>query len=318
MKKSILILVLMYAVFRINAQSNWFYNQNLIYANPITTKVGIGTTIPGAELHILDNGTGNNWNQLTLQSSSSSGGLTLINNLGTIWEIQNAASVGSNPNGIVFYNRTAGLYALSIASGGNVGIGTTSPSQKLEIYGGNMVIGGAYKKFLFHTQYYSSTSNFIGIAPWNNGGWDFNNGFALFDNGKMTQNISQDGIIAFNIHRTSDNYDVFRVYSDGKVYATEITVTTPGLFPDYVFDSNYDLRSLKEIETFIKINKHLPDMPTAKYIEDNGINLGELQVILVKKIEELTLYLIQQQQQLDKQNTLIIEQQKLIENLYKR
>lgn len=185
-----------------------------------------------------------------------------------------------------------------------------------------MVIGGAYKRFLFHTQYWSSTSNFVGIAPWNNGTWDFDNGFALFDNGKMTKNIKQDGIIAFNIYRTFDNnsynHDVFRVYSDGKVYATEVNVTTPDLFPDYVFDSNYNLRSLKEIETFIKINKHLPEMPTAKYIEDNGMNLGELQVILVKKIEELTLYLIQQQQQLDKQNMLIIEQQKLIENLYKR
>ncbi len=91
----------------------------------------------------------------------------------------------------------------------------------------------------------------------------------------------------------------------GNLEATKVKVTaTPGSVPDYVFQPNYKLKTLNELEAFIKANSHLPNIPNAKEIETNGQNLGDLQLKLLEKIEELTLY--------------TIEQQKLIEQLTKR
>ena len=63
-------------------------------------------------------------------------------------------------------------------------------------------------------------------------------------------------------------------------------------FPDYVFLPGYKLRSLKETEDFIKINGHLPEVPCAEEITEKGADLGEMNKILLKKIEEMTLHLI--------------------------
>ncbi|MBB6273361.1 hypothetical protein HDF26_003821 [Pedobacter cryoconitis] len=87
----------------------------------------------------------------------------------------------------------------------------------------------------------------------------------------------------------------------GKIHAEEIKVdlNIPG--PDYVFDDQYRLLSLKETADFIKLNKHLPDVPSAKQMEKEGINVSKMQMKLLQKIEELTLHLIEQQKTIDKQ-----------------
>ncbi|WP_421977680.1 hypothetical protein [Roseivirga seohaensis] len=80
----------------------------------------------------------------------------------------------------------------------------------------------------------------------------------------------------------------------GNLEATKVKVTaTPGSVPDYVFQPNYKLKTLNELEAFIKTNSHLPNIPNAKEIETNGQNLGEMQLKLLEKIEELTLYVIE-------------------------
>lgn len=63
---------------------------------------------------------------------------------------------------------------------------------------------------------------------------------------------------------------------------------------DYVFEENYNLMPLSELSTFVKTNKHLPEVATAAEMESEGINLSEMNALLLKKIEELTLYIIQQ------------------------
>ena len=63
--------------------------------------------------------------------------------------------------------------------------------------------------------------------------------------------------------------------------------------PDYVFDADYPLQSLEDIETFIKQNKHLPEVPSAKQLKNEGIMVGEMNMLLLKKIEEMTLYMIE-------------------------
>ncbi|MFM2047793.1 MAG: hypothetical protein RI955_339, partial [Bacteroidota bacterium] len=70
-------------------------------------------------------------------------------------------------------------------------------------------------------------------------------------------------------------------------------------FPDYVFNKDYKLTSLKELESYIAANHHLPQMPTAQEAETNGIKISEMQNKLLQKIEELTLYLVQQQKEID-------------------
>ncbi len=78
----------------------------------------------------------------------------------------------------------------------------------------------------------------------------------------------------------------------GKIGAKEIEVSVSD-WADYVFENDYKLRTIKEVETFIKENKHLPEIPSEKDIKREGLNLGEMDALLLKKIEELTLYVIQ-------------------------
>jgi hypothetical protein len=85
---------------------------------------------------------------------------------------------------------------------------------------------------------------------------------------------------------------------NGKLKAKEIVVELTG-WADYVFDRNYNLKTLEEVENFIQKNKHLPEMPSAKEVEANGVSVGEMNMLLLKKVEELTLYIINQQKEID-------------------
>jgi hypothetical protein len=78
---------------------------------------------------------------------------------------------------------------------------------------------------------------------------------------------------------------------NGTIRANEIKVNLDGA--DFVFEDDYNLRKLEEVETFIKENKHLPEIESAKEMQANGTNLGELNTKLLQKIEELTLYMIE-------------------------
>jgi len=90
----------------------------------------------------------------------------------------------------------------------------------------------------------------------------------------------------------SSGVDVFRVTNTGKIFATEVKVqVTP--FPDYVFDSTYQLMPLDSVKAFINSKGHLPNMPSAVTVDSAEIGLGELTRLQQEKIEELTLYLLQ-------------------------
>jgi hypothetical protein len=85
--------------------------------------------------------------------------------------------------------------------------------------------------------------------------------------------------------------ELMKLSSDGILYAHEIKVKT-GAFPDYVFDDSYHLLSIKEVDQFILEHGRLPNMPAAEDVVENGMAVGELEVKLVEKVEELTLYII--------------------------
>ena len=88
----------------------------------------------------------------------------------------------------------------------------------------------------------------------------------------------------------------------GKIHTQEVRVDLLGpLVPDYVFANDYKLKSLDEVEAYTKKNSHLPEIPSAKEIEKNGLMLAEMNMSLLKKIEELTLYSIEQNKKIDAQ-----------------
>jgi hypothetical protein len=97
----------------------------------------------------------------------------------------------------------------------------------------------------------------------------------------------------------------------GKIHAQEVKVDMLGpLVPDYVFANDYKLKSLKEVEDYINKNNHLPDIPSAQEIDKNGLMLAEMNMALLKKMEEMTLYMIE----LKKENEVMKDKQKKIEN----
>ena len=96
---------------------------------------------------------------------------------------------------------------------------------------------------------------------------------------------------------------------NGTVHAQEVRVDLEG-WPDYVFESTFNLMSLKDVENYIIQNKHLPGVPSANLIETDGLNLGKLMTIQMQKIEELTLYTIEQEKKLKKQNNVLKASQK--------
>lgn len=105
----------------------------------------------------------------------------------------------------------------------------------------------------------------------------------------------------------------FKLAVEGTIGARKIIVTQTSPWPDYVFDKNYKLPSLEEIEKFIKLNNHLLGIPSAKEVEKNGVDVGINQALLLKKIEELTLIAIEQDKEvrkLKKQIKIFIEWKK--------
>jgi hypothetical protein len=122
-------------------------------------------------------------------------------------------------------------------------------------------------------------------------------------NGNFRSNTSATAN-AITVFNNSINSVDFLVKGNGHVYAREIDVKLSA-FPDYVFEKNYELMSLKDLGAFIKKENHLPGVKSAAEVKSNGIGLGELSRIQMGKIEELTLYILQQEERIKKLEELI-------------
>lgn len=93
---------------------------------------------------------------------------------------------------------------------------------------------------------------------------------------------------------------------NGKIRSKEIIVEAEN-WPDYVFESDYELMPLSELKSYINTNKHLPEMPSSKEVEESGVELGQINKLLLKKIEELTLHLLKKEEELQKLNQSITD-----------
>ncbi|MCP3927187.1 MAG: hypothetical protein GY714_31905 [Desulfobacterales bacterium] len=111
-----------------------------------------------------------------------------------------------------------------------------------------------------------------------------------------------------NVGIGTENPGEYRLAVKGKIHTDEIVVETG--WADYVFEDDYKLISLSEVETFIKKNKHLPEVPSEKEITKNGLSMSKMMEIQMKKIEELTLHLINMNKQNKEQNKRIVQLEK--------
>jgi len=132
---------------------------------------------------------------------------------------------------------------------------------------------------------------------------NFQIGYNFYVDGLWYTTFSVDGYgnghFKGNVGIGTTNPGSFKLAVEGKIGAREINVTTAA-WSDYVFNEDYKLRPLEEVNRYIKENKHLPEIPSAKEVIENGQNLGEMNMLLLKKIEELTLYLIDMKKENEK------------------
>ena len=99
---------------------------------------------------------------------------------------------------------------------------------------------------------------------------------------------------------TNSTHSTYSLCIKGGVLTDKINIISPRYWPDYVFSSDYLLMPLSDLKAFVKKNHHLPDVPSEKEVMAEGIEIGDMQGILLKKVEEMTLYILQLQEQIDK------------------
>ncbi len=221
-------------------------------------------------------------------------------------------SLSGNTNGKVIL-RMNGTNKDAFDVNGNLGLGTISPGCLLHLKGSNELLrlegtdanidfqsSGVQKAFI------QRSGNDLKIVS-NSGNIILGNnvtGDQLFVNSNGTVGVGSGNLLYVNSTNgtvgvgTSTPKTGYKLSVEGKIACRELKVETAA-WPDYVFESNYKLLSLPELENFISTNNHLPGIPSATELEQDGISVGDMQNKLMQKVEELTLYVIDLQKQND-------------------
>ncbi|MBQ4804321.1 hypothetical protein J8L88_15765 [Aquimarina sp. MMG015] len=177
---------------------------------------------------------------------------------------------------------------LSINKTGNVGIGTTNPLAKLDVRG---VIKTSHTDGRYVNLFTSGDGNsYINIA-----GGSTTSRFGFQVDGSSKMSIMKNGNVGIGTADTKG----YKLGVKGKIAAEEVKVALHANWPDYVFEDNYNLPTLQQVENHITEKGHLENIPSAAEVAENGIQLGEMNTKLLQKIEELTLYMIEQNKKTD-------------------
>ncbi len=206
---------------------------------------------------------------------------------------------------------------------GNVGIGLTAPTQKLQIQdgailmqgtvsglGGPQILLGGSSTAATYGEYgmeYDATDHGLNFWKPSGGhnvagiGASFNYALFINDDG----NVGIGGINPATMNVSGYQYKLSVL---GAIRANKVVVEIG--WSDYVFNKDYKLKTLKEVEDYIKENKHLPNIPSATEIETKGLDVGAVQAKQMEKIEELTLYIIEMNKKIQAQDARILELEK--------
>lgn len=226
--------------------------------------------------------------------------------------------------------------AFSVFNNNNISIGTNNAvdnGNRLQVNGNlwttgfKLPTGAAAGKVL--------TSDASGNATWQTAtgggggsGWALNgntagaiDNFGTIDNYDLpiiTNNIERMRVTAGgSVAIGTTDPKTYKLAVNGSAIFTSATVKLYTNWPDYVFDKEYRLPSLESLSKYIAENKHLPDMPSAETVAKDGIDLGANQTATLKKVEELTLYIIQQDKAIQDYKQKLEDQERRLERLEK-
>jgi hypothetical protein len=291
-------------------------------------RIGIGTSAPQEKLHVEGNaylGT----NQLQFHSTGG-GGNNYIQSSSGEWlfksrfdnVVLDAGNDIANGNNYRILFRSGGVERMRMDSYGNFGIGTNVPQEKLDVRGNIYVdtyqlqfhsTGGGGKNYV-----QSVSGEWLFKSRFDNIVLDAGNDFANGNNYRIVfksggiERMRMDGF--GNVGIGTENPDA-KLAVKGTVHAQEVRVDLQGaVAPDYVFDDAYELPSLENVEAYIKEHKHLPEVPSAKEMDENGLNLKEMNLLLLKKVEELTLHIIEQDKRINLQQKQLHTQHEELEH----
>ncbi|MBN2663352.1 MAG: hypothetical protein JXR68_06855, partial [Bacteroidales bacterium] len=250
--------------------------------NKLGGNVGIGTDEPSSSLHIYkySNGAGNNFNNypvITLEHNN--------NNMVAAWKI-----FSTYENELIFTS------ADTPYNGNKISFGDGSIHFSNMLTNGSFSVNsnGGVNASTINAN--SITSNIL-VLNKNGNSLIFNasNGNAPTGGEESVEIGSSTGVLTFSYPNVGLNTIV-----TGNIWSKEeIYVQNNDPWPDYVFNPNYNLMSIDSLDSFIQTNNHLPDVPSSDDITQNGMPVKEMNAILLQKIEELTLYIIDLQQQID-------------------
>ncbi len=272
---------------------------NALKINP-NGSIGIGTTTPKEKFHI----NGNTYAKGNLQLFANEG----ENQSGTAY-LQAKDKSGNSNIGLQFRTQKEGNFinALKIDPNGNLGIGITTPAEKLDVQGNITTATGNH--LLLKQGTLSDHKGLFLVADRDNDaenediifGFDGNTRESIQEKMRLTD----EGYLGIGTNAPSEKLEV-----SGKVKASSF-VTSLQSFPDYVFDPEYKKRSLAAIETYVKQNRHLPNMPSEKEVIKDGLDIPEVITKSVENIEEIYLHLIALEKRI---KTLELENAKLKAN----
>jgi hypothetical protein len=256
--------------------------------------VGIGTTSPLTTLNVA----GGNWDLATTNGDFAIGNSTYRLKFGIATAGRGAGdariyTTGGTNRTILGSNDTD---ILAITPTG-VGVSTITPSGKLHIEHDGTDLNphirihatGLYSRINWSTNTNANTwvaQSYLESATAADNYWRLEYG------GSSRLHVAGNGNIGIGTSTPDNKLDVL-----GVIRANEVIVETG--WADYVFQDDYKLKPLSEVEAFIKENKHLPSVPSAAKIQDKGAHVAELMTKMMEKIEELTLYSIEQKKEID-------------------
>lgn len=263
-----------------NSSSQWITNGNTIYYD--LGKIGIGTSTPDTTLHIAGS--------VKIVDGTQGAGRVLTSDANGVasWQAAGISSQWGTNGSNIYYNS------------GKIGVGTSTPDTTFHVAGAIKIVDGTEGAGRV------LTSDANGLARWqpnSSSQWTTIGSDIYYSTGKVL--VGNPNLAGFQ-----GMPGTYQLYVQGGILSekVKVAVATSSDWSDYVFAKDYKLKSLKEVETFIQTNKHLPNIPSAQEVVKEGIDMAKMDAKLLEKIEELTLYMIEQ----DKKNT---EQEKMIKEL---